>query len=103
MKDFYILTPYNDVNNTVNWTVFEYFDSKLDRGVIQAFRPENSEEDSCNIIVSGVSPNEYYTITDAEGYNFVNKIKGSILLQGYTLFLPNQRSSNIIYISKIYE
>ena len=103
LKDFYVLTPYNDINNTTNWTVYEYFDSNLDRGVIQSFRPENNEEDNFTVIVRGVNPNEYYTITDAEGYNSNDKIKGSILLKGYALFLPKQRSSNIIYIRKNFE
>ena len=98
LKDFYVLTPYNGVNNDKNWTVYEYYDPQDDSGVIQAFRQAECETNLCKVIVKGVDPNKYYTLTDVEGNNSLAKIKGSMLLKGYNIRLNQKRSSALIYI-----
>ena len=101
LKDFYVLTPYNGVNNDDNWTVYEYFDPIDESGVIQAFRQANCEDDECIVKVKGVNINEYYSLIDEEGNNSLINIKGSELLNGCTIKLNEKRASSLIYIKHL--
>jgi alpha-galactosidase len=97
-EDFYVLTPQRSTTETKEWTVYEYFDSDTDSGVIQAFRPINAAEKTYKIQVKGIDANRYYTLRDVDGVNSKAKVKGSALQKGLPLILNDARSSLILYI-----
>ena len=100
-SDFYVLTPYNGISDTKNWTAYMYFNPNTDSGVISAFRAVNCEQSQYTLKVKGVNPNHYYTIRDVDGYNSVQRIKGSALIQGLPLKAKTARTALIIYIEPV--
>jgi hypothetical protein len=94
-SDFYVLTPYNGINDTENWTAYMYFNPNTDSGVISAFRAVDCEQSQCIVKIKGVNPNHYYTIRDVDGYNSVQRVKGSALMQGIPLKAKTARTALI--------
>ena len=100
LKDFYVLTPYNGVNNDKNWTIYEYFDPLANSGVIQAFRQAECESDTYKVFIKGIDRDKHYTLTDVDSGNTVIN-SGSELLNGYIIKLNQKRTSALIYIKVI--
>ena len=99
-KDFYVLTPMREVNDEENWTVYEYFDSGKNSGVLQAFRPKNSEESQITIKLKGVKEDSFYSINDFDDNMDIPRISGRMLKNGLTLRLP-QRGSLVLEIQEV--
>ena len=99
-KDFYVLTPMREVNDEENWTVYEYFDSEKNSGVLQAFRPKNSEESQITIKLKGVKEDSFYSINDFDDNMDIPRISGRMLKNGLTLRLP-QRGSLVLEIQEV--
>ena len=102
-NDFYVLTPYIGINDSVNWTSYMYFDADRNSGVLQAFRPD-SDESVANktVVLRGLDPNSYYTLTDIDGVNNFTNVKGSDLMSsGITLKTSSKRTAMIIYINPV--
>ena len=100
-KDFYNLTPHHSINNDKEWTVYEYFDSENNSGVIQAFRQANCEDNSVIVSVAGIDDNKYYQLVDADNVNSITKVKGSMLKKGYTISSSEKRTAFVIYINEV--
>lgn len=98
-SDFYVLTPYRSTTDSTVWTVFEYFDSNKNSGIIQAFRGATSQDRNYTISVKGVEADKYYTLTDLDGINSYNKVKGSMLIKGLPLVADKPRTAMTIYIT----
>ncbi len=101
LKDFYVLTPYRDVDQTDSWTVYEYFDGESNGGVIQAFRQQTSAERTYMVKLKGVDPDKYYTLRDEDGINSLARVKGSMLLKGIPLTAENPRTAILIFIEEV--
>lgn len=101
LKDYYSLTPYRGVSNDKEWVSYMYFDKESKSGVIQAFRQINCEEDTIKVNLKGIDSNKYYKLTDIDGINSINKIKGSTLEKGYVINSTSPRQALIIYIEEI--
>ena len=101
LKDFYVLTPYNNVTDDSNWTVYEYYDSCDDSGVIQAFRQAQCELEECIVKIKGVKPNKLYILEDQEENNSVYSVTGDELMNGFKIKLKEKRSSALIFIRRV--
>ncbi len=99
--DYYNLTPYHSVNDTSTFEAYEYFDEKTGTGLIQGFRQETCEQSTLMVKVKGVDPEKYYSLTDSEGLNSLERISGKALSEGYPITLPTKRSSCMIYINSV--
>ena len=97
-SDFYVLTPQRNTTDNTVWTAYEYFDSETNSGVIQAFRGVENEQRSYIIKFKGIDPECYYSLTDLDGINSYNKIKGSKLLEGFPIIAEDPRTAITIYI-----
>ncbi len=100
-SDFYLLTPFRSTTETKEWTVYEYFDGNSDSGVIQAFRGVNNPESSYCVKIKGVNADKYYSLTDLDGVNTCVKIKGSMLIKGFSIIAKNPRTAITIYVKPL--
>ena len=100
-SDFYVLTNYNSVTDDTKWTVYMYFESESDSGVISAFRQANCTKDLCTVSVKGVNPDGYYRVRDIDNINNIVKVKGSTLTSGLSIYAPTARKALILYIEPV--
>lgn len=100
-SDFYVLTPFRSTTDRENWTVYEYFDSETDGGVVQAFRLPECNEEVYMAKVKGVNPDRYYVLRDVDGVNSFARIKGSALMKGLPIRAAASRSAVTIYIEAL--
>lgn len=98
LKDFYALTPDHSTSDDTKWTVFEFFDTDADSGLIQAFRQTKCDEKTITVYPKGLKENGYYTVRDVDGKLSVAKVKGSALMKGLKLTAAEARTSIMLYI-----
>ncbi|HPJ21012.1 MAG TPA: alpha-galactosidase [Clostridia bacterium] len=96
--DFYVLTPWHPHTVTDMWTVFMYFDNG--KGVIQAFRQEECENDSVVVRLKGLEPDVLYDISDIDGLTPPAHTRGDVLAEGFEIRLLQKKSAAIMMISK---
>ena len=99
--DYYVLTPYRGVNDGSSWTSYMFFDEETQKGVVSAFRQDGCKEGTYTIQLKGVDPNKYYSVTDIDGVNSKQKVKGSALLQGLPLRADKPRTAIILYVNEV--
>lgn len=99
-NDFYVLTPFRSVTDSSNWTAYMYFDGDKDSGVLQAFRLPDCKDSTYKVNVKGVKPDNYYTLRDLDGVNSATHVKGSDLINGYTLSAENPRTAIVMFIDR---
>ncbi len=100
-NDFYVLTPFRATTDRVNWTAYMYFDAKKDSGVVQAFRLPDCKDAQYTIKVKGVDPEHYYAVRDVDGINSVAKVKGSELINGYTVTAADPRTALLLFVEPV--
>lgn len=100
-NDFYLLTPLRSTTDSQNWTAYMYFDGARDSGVIQAFRLPNCTASACTVKVKGVDPNRYYKIRDLDGGNSVARVKGSELIDGFTVTASQPRTALVMFVEPV--
>ena len=95
LKDFYPLSGDGDITGKDKWVAWQFHDSELNSGIIQAFRRDEAPEVSIMVHLGGVNADTLYDI-----YNEDNKITvqhtGQQLIEGLKLNLPSPRSSLLL-------
>jgi alpha-galactosidase len=64
LGDFHPLTPYSLEKNA--WIAWQYDDPKAGGGMVQAFRREESDEETQTLRLGGLEPESVYTIEDLD-------------------------------------
>lgn len=100
LKDFYLLTPWNEPGDKTHWTSYIYFDPEKDSGVMFAFRMEEAAECSCTHQLTMLNPEQIYELSDADN-GVMERFKGSELAKGYTVTHPQPRSAALIAIAPV--
>ncbi len=100
-KDYYPLTPYHKVSDEKSIDVFQFMDRETGEGIIQAFRRERCPERVVEVKVQALDPNAYYKITDFDGNNTLEQVKGSALMKGFPIVLEQKGSACVLLINKI--
>jgi hypothetical protein len=101
LKDYYVLTPWNNRNETVNWTAHEYYDRDTDKGVIQIFRPQDSTQNKMTLPLKGIDPKKNYKLTDTDGINSIKAVTGAELIGGFEFRLASARQAAVIFIEPL--
>lgn len=97
-KDFYELSEIHGLDDTSKWTVFAYNDPEIEDGIILAFRQETCEQDTYTIKVPFADPTKSYTLKDDDKEE-ATVVSGKELAEGYTLTLPEPKSSLLIHVN----
>ncbi len=100
IKDYYPLTPYHKTTDNKNIEVFEFFDSELNEGVIEAYRQDNCEYNKVQVCLQGLDKDKYYSLEDKDGNLSMTKVKGAMLQKGFNIILNEKASSAIIVIKE---
>lgn len=97
-EDFYPLTESSDRLDV--WCASQYHRPSCDDGVIFVFRRENSPYETASFVLSGLSSDKDYLITDADGGEIT--VSGDELIQkGLTLTVPEKRKAKIFFYKAI--
>ena len=100
LKDFYLLTPWNEAEDKTHWTSYVYFDPEKDSGVLFAFRMEEAAECSYSHRLTMLKPGRNYELRDADR-GPIGTFQGSELAKGYTVTHPQPRSAALVYIAPV--
>lgn len=99
-KDFFELTPYHRLEDTSTWTVFAYNDPATSEGIILGFRQDSCQEESCTVKLPFADPQKTYSLYDDDTQQS-HTVSGADLASGYTLTLPEPKSSCLIHIKAV--
>ena len=98
LGDFYPLTPYS-LEDTV-WMAWQFDCPERGEGMVQAFRRENSGEESLRVTLHGLDADASYTLTNLDT-NAVTEATGRELLeQGFVIALPDKPKSAVLVYRK---
>jgi alpha-galactosidase len=94
LADYYPLTPYSLKNDT--WMAWQFDDPEQGRGLIQAFRRDQSPTDSLTIRLHGLDPESRYLLTDLDT-NHQDRYSGAELMKnGFTVHLPQKPGASLM-------
>jgi len=99
LKEYYVLTKWNDANDRTNWTSYMYYDPEKDGGVLFAFRMEEAEAESCTVKLNMLEPDHDYTITNADTGETIRR-GGRELAEGFAITQPQPRSAALFRIER---
>ena len=91
----YPLSGVDDITSLGRWIVYQLHRPSDDTGCVLAFRRPESREDACTVRLHGLTPERSYVLTDADSGEQVT-LTGAQLAEGYTLRLPDPRSSLLL-------
>ena len=95
VEDYYPLTGVDDITSPGRWIAYQLHRPSDDTGCVLAFRRPESREDSCTVCLQGLTPERTYVLMDADSGAQVS-LTGAQLAEGYTLRLPDPRSSLLL-------
>ncbi len=95
LKDMYVLTPWHGEKDTSDFTVFCYFDSETEKGVLLAFRQEECVRDNITVKLPFISNGENYSLTDADT-NEVIYSNGEACIE-----IDEPRKARVIFLDKL--
>lgn len=95
VEDYYPLSGVDDITSLGRWIVYQLHRPSDDTGCVLAFRRPESREDACTVRLQGLTPERSYVLTDADSGEQVT-LTGAQLAEGYTLRLPDPRSSLLL-------
>ncbi len=96
--DFYELTPWKPLFDRQQWVSRMYFDPDSDSGVMETFCPSDAKANIQKIKLKGVDADKYYTLSDPDGLNGIQRIKGSELISGINITLQPE-SASLLWIT----
>lgn len=97
--DYYPLTPYSRENNI--WMAWQFNLSEKEEGVVQAFRRNNSPDDSNRLKLRGLDAEVEYLVTDLDSEES-QQIKGLELMeQGLLVHIPDKPGAAVITYKKM--
>lgn len=84
----------------VGWDAIEYFDPKLERGVLYMFRGSGRKERSYTFLLKGLQPVHLYRL-HFQDQKHQRKVTGrELLTKGLEISLPVPNSSELVFIEK---
>jgi len=96
-KDLYLLTGLSTELNT--WFAYEAYDDEAKEGLILAFRREECADDSLKVFLKGLDLNGEYVFEDVDRGS--RTISGEDIAAGYTISIPEVKSSALIFFKKV--
>ena len=98
--NFYPLTGYS--LSRLDWAAWQTVSDDGGKAMVMAFRRELSLTDKMTFALHGLIPDALYEITDSRG-NVLCRAYGKSLSEGYSVYLPEKRSSAICFFRKCIE
>ncbi len=95
LKDYYPLSGDNPSTDKNIWIAWQFNDPADSSGIVQAFRRDEAPEETYTIRLRGIDPTADYELYDFDTANS-ETVSGSVLSNGYTLTLPQPRSSKLL-------
>jgi hypothetical protein len=88
--------------DSVHWDAIEYFDSKLEQGVVYAFHGSSLNEPSHAFRLRGIHPKFMYGLHFEDGSSPNRSVTGTELLtKGLLLRLPIPNSSELVFVERM--
>lgn len=101
VKDMYVLTPWRHDSDRSHWTAFAYDDPDSGESVLLAFRMEDAEADKFTVKLPFAVPGSVYSMTNADNGVSVRAGGRELSREGFTVTLPEPKSSALFYIKRI--
>ena len=96
--DYYPLTPYNQEGNA--WLAWQFDRSETGAGIVQAFRRQDSPDESYRLRLKGLEPGAKYRLTDLDA-GMTQELTGRELMeQGLLVSLPNRPQDAVFAYKK---
>lgn len=96
--DFYPLTGYT--LSELDWMAFQYNDPENGKGMIMAFRRENSASDTNAFALRALDENVIYRLEDIDD-GVIGEFKGEDLRAALKMTIPEKRMAKILFYEKI--
>lgn len=97
--DYYPLTPYNMAADA--WIAWQFDLPESGGGVVQAFRRDQSGQDSMRCKLRGLEPQAMYSISNFDAAGAVDKSGRELMDQGLSISITNKPGSAIILYKKL--
>ncbi len=98
LGDFYPLTPYS-LEDTV-WMAWQFDCPERGEGMVQAFRRENSAEESLRLTLHGVEVDASYTLTNLDTSDVTETTGRALLEEGVEIVLREKPKSAVLVYRK---
>lgn len=92
LADYYPLSGDGDITGTDKWIAWQFNDAADGSGILQAFRRDDAPEAEYTVMPRGLKKDAMYDILDDNTGLSIRK-KGEELMSGFTIVLPEKRSS----------
>ena len=100
LKDFYLLTDWNDQDTRTSWTAYAYHDHERDAALLLAFRMEEAQADTATVGLRMLDPDKDYNVRDFDTGK-TTRVPGRELVAGYTVTLPQPRMAAVFEVSAV--
>ncbi len=87
-KDFYPLTPYSTKNDA--WIAWQFHDPENRKGLIQAFRRQDSPDTTLRCVLHALDPKATYALTNLDSHETTHTPANELLTSGFTITLAQK-------------
>ncbi|MBI3921492.1 MAG: alpha-galactosidase [Armatimonadetes bacterium] len=99
LGDFYPLTPYSLALDV--WAAWQFDRPEMGEGIVQAFRRDESPNETARFRLRGLRPEATYCLKDFDKPDPVEAIGKDLMESGLQISLPQRRSSCILQYQRV--